>query len=94
MSPFLLEVERLKAENVTLRAQLAARQGKAVDLNSPEAQRAWAATTRQARELTDRQWEWHRLAAAELAAERRAAKPVVETPHSVGGFAEACADLP
>jgi hypothetical protein len=73
-SALLAENARLKADLERMSRELAARKGKPgpVDVDSPTARAAWAATLKQASRLTNQQWEWQRIAAAELAAEARA----------------------
>jgi hypothetical protein len=67
------QVASLKAEVADLRAQLAA----ATKGRSERADAAWRSTLHEAKRLVrEPNWEWHRLAAAELAAERRATDAV------------------
>ena len=81
------QIAALKAENADLRAQLAA----ATKGRSERADAAWRSTLHEAKRLVrEPNWEWHRLAAAEMAAEARAraakpdAAPVVQvTPEAV-----------
>jgi hypothetical protein len=83
-SALLAENARLKADLERMSRELAARKGKPgpVDVDSPTARAAWDATLKQASRLTNQNWQWHRIAAAELAAEgrARAAKLAVEPP--------------